>query len=44
MYEVALELFKQLAVPAGEIAFTFALGSYLIRKFLEMALGGRFRL
>lgn len=44
MYDVAIDLFVQLAVPAGQIAFTFAFGSYLIRKFLEMALGGKFRL
>lgn len=44
MYSVALELFKEIAVPAGEIAFVFGLGSYVIRKFLEMALGGKFRL
>lgn len=44
MQQVALELFKELAVPAGEIAFVFAMGSYIIRKFLEMAFGGKFRL
>ena len=44
MFSVALELFKEIAIPAGEIAFTFALGSYLIRKFIEMALGGKFKL
>lgn len=45
MHQVAIELFVQLAVPAGEIAFTFAFGTYLIRTFLEMALGrGIFKL
>ena len=44
MYQVALELFKELAVPAFEIAFVFGLGSYIVRKFLDMALNGRFRL
>lgn len=44
MYQVALDLFSEIAVPAGQIAFVFALGSYLIRKFLDMALGGKFRL
>ena len=44
MYQVALELFQQLAIPAFEIAFVFGFGGYIIRKFLEMALGGKFRL
>lgn len=39
-----LEIFVDLAVPAAQIAFTFGFGSYIIRKFLEMALEGRFRL
>ena len=44
MYQVALELFEQLAIPAFEIAFVFGLGSYLVRKFLDMALGRKFKL
>ena len=44
MYKVALDLFQTLAVPAFELAFTFAMGGYIIRKFLEMALGGKFKL
>lgn len=44
MVEFALEIFKEIAVPAMEIAFVFAFGGYIIRKFLEMALGGKFRL
>lgn len=44
MYQVALELFEQLAIPAFEIAFAFGLGSYLVRKFLDMALGRSFKL
>lgn len=44
MIQVAIELFKDIAIPAAEIAFVFAFGGYIIRKFLEMALGGKFRL
>ena len=44
MYRVALELFQELAIPAFEIAFVFGFGSYLVRTFLDMALGGRFKL
>ena len=44
MYQVALELFQELAVPAFEIAFVFGFGSYLVRTFLDMALNGRFKL
>ena len=44
MYRVALELFQDLAIPAFEIAFVFELGGYLVRKFLDMALHGRFQL
>lgn len=44
MYKVALEIFQSLAIPAFELAFVFAMGGYLIRKFLEMALGGKFKL
>ena len=44
MYKVALDLFQSLAIPAFEIAFVFGMGGYIIRKFLEMALGGKFKL
>lgn len=44
MYRVALEVFQELAVPAFEIAFVFGFGSYIVRTFLDMALGGRLKL
>lgn len=44
MYQVALELFKELAVPAFQLAFVFGFGAKIIRSFLDMALNGKFRL
>ncbi len=44
MYQVALELFQEIAIPAFEIAFVFEFGGYIVRKFLDMALHGRLKL
>lgn len=44
MEQQILDLFIELAIPAFKIALIFGFGSYIVRKFLDMALGGKFRL
>lgn len=43
-YSQVISLFAAYAVPAGAVAFTFALGTKLIKSFITMGLGGHFKL
>lgn len=41
MSQVALEIFKLLAMDAIPVAFVFGMGNLLIVSFLRVAFGGR---
>lgn len=39
-----IEIFKDLAIPAFGIAFTFGFGAKIIKSLLSMGLDGRFKI